>query len=148
MHFSGPAGGSASQFTRDATSPHASRSSGSPTTTVFVSGTISSTNRRRPAATPSPFRWPTVNRSIPSCLPSTVPSRSAITPAAATAGRRRRTTSVWSPPGTKQISTLSGLSATPVSPASRARARIAGFAYPPTGNKRCGSTSRLMPCST
>ena len=47
-----PVGGSASQFTRDATSPLASKSSGSPTTTVFVSGTISSTNRLRPAATP------------------------------------------------------------------------------------------------
>ena len=84
-----------SQFTRDATSPSASRSSGSPTTTVFVSGTISSTNRFRPAATPSPFRWPTVNRSMPSCSPRTVPSFSTIAPArrrppGRRGGRRRR----------------------------------------------------------
>ena len=41
-------------------------------------------------------------------------------------GRRWRISAAWSPSGTKQISTLSGLSATP-RPASRARARTSSL---------------------
>ena len=62
-------------------------------------------------------------------------------PTVADRGRRSRINLAWSPSGTKQISTLSGLSATP-SPADRARLRTSSLQKLPIGNSRRGRMER------
>ena len=110
------------------------------TVTVRDTGEMSSTNLGLPsgAGVPirRPLRCPTVNPYVPSCEPTFVPEASTMSPGAEPSSRRRKSGVL--PSATKQMSWLSGLSAT-ASPRRSASARTSDLSVSPSGNNACKS---------
>ncbi len=128
----GPVAGPGRPDRGDLRGPRARRTG--PTVTVLVTGVMSSTYRGRPSAAGAPSRrprrCPMVNWWEPECSPTLVPSTSTMSPAVWPSRPDRKP--AVSPSAMKQMSWLSGLSAT-ASPRSAASARTWDFRDPPSG---------------